>query len=108
VVFQFTVRALSCAELADDREAVARLHALYETLDRGNTPAAVLLPWLPSPAAISNTWTSKKIYDTLLNVVRQRQTSIAQGSLPANDTLQMLLDEQTAPELIVGVRHFLT
>jgi hypothetical protein len=97
------VRALSCAELADDADAVARLHGLYDTLDRGNTPAAVLLPWLPSPSAIRNTWTSKKIYDTLLAVIHQRQASLAAGGAPGQDTLQMLLDEGTEPQLIVGV-----
>jgi hypothetical protein len=98
------VRSLSGSELADDPVAVARLHKLYETLDNGNTPAAVLLPWLPSFSAVRNTWTSKTIYDTLLAFVRQRQATVSAGFTPEHDTLQMLLDENTQPELIVGVR----
>jgi cytochrome P450 len=98
LIFQLTVRALSCAEIADDADTVARLKSLYDTLDRGYTPAAVLAPWLPSPAILRNTWTTKRIHDIIVTAIENRKKSGKSG----NDTLQMLLDQNTEPRLIVG------
>jgi hypothetical protein len=95
------VRALGCTELADDAKAVARLHGLYDALDRGNTPAAILLPF--SPSALLNTWRSKNIHDIILAAIQKRQRANATGEQPPQDTLQMLLDEGTPVPLIVGV-----
>ncbi|KAF9066807.1 cytochrome P450 [Rhodocollybia butyracea] len=74
LIFQLTVRSLSCAEISDDPCVVSRLKKLYDTLDVGTTPATVLLPWFPTPAMIRKVWATKEIYDIV------------------NDTLQMLLD----------------
>lgn len=98
LVFQLAVRALSCAEIADDAKTVARLKSLYDTLDRGTTPAAVLAPWFPSPAIVRNTWTTKCIYDIIVRAIDNRKMSGKAG----NDTLQVLLDQNTEPHLIVA------
>lgn len=99
LVFQTTVRALSCEEIADDAAVVERLKHLYDTLDRGNTPMAVLLPAFPSPSMLRNTWATKKIYDIIMASIHARQASgIARG-----DTLQMMLDLNTEPAVIAGV-----
>jgi hypothetical protein len=95
------VRALGCTELADDPKAVARLHSLYDALDHGNTPTAVLIPF--SPGAIRNAWRSKTIYDIMLAAIHKRLKANAAGEQPPQDTLQMLLDEGTPAPPIVGV-----
>jgi hypothetical protein len=98
-VFQTTVRALACAEIADDELMVARLRQLYDTLDRGHTPVAILLPGFPSPSWIRNTWATKRIYDIIMASIDGRRTS----GVVRDDTLQMLLDLNTDPTVIAGV-----
>jgi hypothetical protein len=43
------------------------------------------------------------VHDIILAAVRKRQADVAAGEKAPQDTLQMLLDEGTAPSLIVGV-----
>jgi hypothetical protein len=102
LLFQTTVRSLSCDELADDSAQVARLKELYDTLDSGTTPTTVLLPWLPGPSMLKKLWATKQIYDIVVQAIDARQRSGA--SKP--DTLQMLLDEQDERLVIVGVSSF--
>ncbi|KIM34674.1 hypothetical protein M413DRAFT_450124, partial [Hebeloma cylindrosporum] len=56
LVFQLTIRSLSCTEISEDPALVARLKKLYDTLDTGTTPATVLVPWLPTTAMIKKLW----------------------------------------------------
>ena len=104
LVFQLIVRSISAPEIADDHALVSRLKALYDEVDSGTTPASTLLPWLPTPAMIRKMWATKKIYDIIVKVVRERVTSGKSG----NDTLQMLLDSGDEEILVVGVSLFLT
>lgn len=50
MVFQLTIRAASCKEVADDPEAVKKVTKLYWDAEKGSTPTSVLLPWFPSAA----------------------------------------------------------
>jgi hypothetical protein len=100
LVFQTTVRSLSCSEIADDATVVSRLKKLYDRLDGGTTPATVLLPWLPLPAMISKLLATKEIYDIVLRAIDARE----QSGTSRNDTLQMLLDMGDEKLVIVGVR----
>ena len=100
LVFQTTVRSLSCSEIADDATVVSRLKKLYDRLDGGTTPATVLLPWLPLPAMISKLLATKEIYDIVLRAIDARE----QSGTSRNDTLQMLLDMGDEKMVIVGVR----
>jgi hypothetical protein len=102
LVFQTTVRSLSCSEIADDATVVARLKTLYDRLDGGTTPASVLLPWLPLPAAISKLLATKEIYDIVVQAIDARE----QSGASRNDTLQMLLDNGDEKLVIVGVSIF--
>ncbi|EGN92897.1 hypothetical protein SERLA73DRAFT_172564 [Serpula lacrymans var. lacrymans S7.3] len=98
LIFQTTVRSLSCAELADDPAIVARLKKLYDKLDSGTTPATVLLPWFPGPSMIKKLLATKEIYDI---VVRAIDARIASG-ISRNDSLQMLLDAGDEKLVVVG------
>ncbi|KZT25713.1 cytochrome P450 [Neolentinus lepideus HHB14362 ss-1] len=98
LVFQTTVRSLTCVEIADDAAVVARLKYLYGRLDSGTTPATVLLPWFPSPAMIKKVWATKQIYDILMGAINAR----IQSGVPRNDTLQILLDYGDDKLIIVG------
>ncbi|THH00972.1 hypothetical protein EW026_g1635 [Hermanssonia centrifuga] len=97
-IFVSHVRCLSCHELADDVATVARLRALYDTLDTSTTPASVLLPWLPSPSMLTKLYASKKVYDIVNRAINAR----IQSGVSRDDTLQMLVDHEDNKLVIVG------
>ena len=99
LVFQTTVRCLTCTEIADDPEIVARLRKLYDQVDRGTTPATVLFPWLPSPSMIMKARATKRLYDIMVKAINVRKES----GVPHNDTLQISLDAGENLLTIVGV-----
>lgn len=99
LLFQTTVRCLTCHELADDPAIVARLRVLYDQLDASTTPASVLLPWLPSPSMVKKLIASKKVYDIVNGAIKAR----VQSGVSHDDTLQMLLDHGDDKLVIVGV-----
>ena len=88
LLFQLTVRSLTGTEIADDPAIVARLKHLYDEVDKGNTPASILLPWLPGPGALRKLLATKRIYDIIANAIDTRLKS----GKPRDDTLQVLLD----------------
>ncbi|KAF8260831.1 cytochrome P450 [Lactarius quietus] len=98
LIFQATVRCLTCAEIADDPEIVARLRQLFEKVDRGTTPATVLFPWFPSPAMVSKARATKQLYDIIVNAIEVRK----QSGVPHNDNLQMFLDAGDEMSTIAG------
>lgn len=98
LVFQVTVRSLSCSEIADDAILVARLKRLYDQMDSGTTPATVILPWFPSPGMISKLMATKAIYDIIIRAVDSR----TQSGIAKNDTLQMLIDAGDDRMMILG------
>lgn len=107
LTFQTTIRSLSCSEIADDLELVSRIKQLYDQLDTGTTPSTILLPWLPSWAMAKKLWSTKEIYDIIVDAVKKRQdllTTISEGERP-QDTMQLLLDAGDDRMAVVGVSH---
>ncbi|TFK34453.1 cytochrome P450 [Crucibulum laeve] len=98
LIFQITIRSLSCTEISDDPALVSRLKTLYDTLDTGTTPATVLVPWFPTPAMIKKLWATKEIYDIVVKAIDAREKS----GIAQNDTLQMLLDAGDEKLIVVG------
>jgi len=98
LIFQLTVRALTGTEIADDPAIVARLNYLYDEVDEGNTPAAILLPWFPGRGAIRKLLATKRIYDIITKALDSRMKS----GKPRDDTLQMLLDSGDDHMAVVG------
>jgi len=98
LMFQAVVRCLTCAEIADDPEIVARFSQLYDDVNRGTTPATVLFPWLPSPSMIMKARATKRLYDIIVKAIKVRK----QSGVPHNDTLQFLLDSGDEQNTIVG------
>ena len=104
LLFQTTARCLTCEEIADNPDTVARIRGLYEILDRGTTPTTVLMPWLPSGAMIRKWTATLQIYNIFTKAVDARQKS----GIVRDDTLQMLLDSSNGGwegrMVILGVR----
>jgi hypothetical protein len=108
LTFQTTIRSLSCGEIADDLELVSRIKHLYDKLDTGTTPSTILLPWLPSWTMAKKLWSTKEIYDIIVDAVKKRQellTTISEGEKP-QDTMQILLDAGDDRMAVVGVSHY--
>ena len=91
-------------EIADDPGVVARLKYLYDEVDEGNTPAAILLPWFPGPGAIRKLLATKRIYGIITKALDMRLRS---GKL-RDDTFQMLLDSGDNHMAVVGFTMGLT
>jgi len=100
-MFQAVVRCLTCTEIADDPEIVARFSQHYDDVDRGTTPATVLFPWFPSLSMIKKARATKQLYDIIVKAIKVRK----QSGVPHNDTLQFLLDSGDEQNTIVGVMH---
>ncbi|KAH9001792.1 cytochrome P450 [Lactarius akahatsu] len=103
LIFQTIIRCLTCTEIADDPEIVARLRQLFDKVDRGTTPATVLFPWFPSPAMISKARATKQIYDIIVNAIKVRK----QSGVSHNDNLQLFLDSGDEVSTIVGASSWL-
>ena len=103
LIFQATVRCLTCAEIADDPKVVARCRQLYNRAER-LSPAMVLFPWLPSPSMVMRAWATKQIYNIIVKAMKVRK----QSGIPRNDALQMLLDSEEEHFTIVGVSILLS
>jgi hypothetical protein len=50
IVFQLTIRAAACREIADSVESCKKLENMFWACEKGTTPSVVLFPWLPSAA----------------------------------------------------------
>ena len=96
-VFQLTVRALACREIADSQEVVQRVAKLYWDIGKGTTATAVLLPWFPSPSRKRKEKANTELYMLLKGVLDKR---IEEGRVE-EDPAQALLDDGDSVDEIV-------
>ncbi|QRV80112.1 cytochrome P450 family protein [Ceratobasidium sp. AG-Ba] len=73
MVFQLTVRAAACREIADSIEDCKRMEKLYWQVEKGSTPTSVLLPWFPSPARRLKTKATTEIYYWFDAIIKARK-----------------------------------
>ncbi|KAJ7262357.1 cytochrome P450 [Mycena rebaudengoi] len=103
LVFQVTVRMATCSELADDPEAVSRLWELYQTVEKGTTPAAILFPWFPSSGRKARDKATADLFVMLLSYVELRRNA----KVPSSDAIDVLLSggapTNAIIEFIIGV-----
>ncbi|KAG8743136.1 hypothetical protein FRC10_000353 [Ceratobasidium sp. 414] len=88
IVFQLTIRAAACREIADSVENCKQMEKLYWLVEKGSTPTTVLMPWLPSKARKLKTKATTEIYNWFDNIIKARQ---AEGRRE-EDALQVLMD----------------
>ena len=103
MVFQLTIRAASCREIADDPEAVKKVTQLYWDAEKGSTPTSVLLPWFPSPARKRKVKATQELYMLLKASVDDRK----ENGKVEDDPMQALIDEGDGPNDIVQVGNSL-
>jgi cytochrome P450 len=92
-----TVRMATCRELASDLSAVARLQKHYWTLEKSATPAALLLPWFPSPARRAKEASTKALYTMLWDYIEERKAA----SVPSSDAIDVLLGQGLSNDVII-------
>ncbi|KAG9093831.1 hypothetical protein FRC06_011361, partial [Ceratobasidium sp. 370] len=73
MVFQLTIRATACREIADSIEECKKMETLYWHVEKGSTPTSVLLPWFPSPARNLKKAATTDIYNWFDGIIKARQ-----------------------------------
>ncbi|KAF8993227.1 cytochrome P450 [Cyathus striatus] len=89
LVFQMTVRVLTCDELATNYEDIRILQKYYWDLEKSATPTALLLPWIPSPAKKKKLAANKALYTILKNYVDKRTAA----QTPSAEAIDILLEK---------------
>lgn len=89
IVFQLSIRAASCQEIANSPSQVARVTELYWNMERGSTATTVLLPWLPSKARSLKKESTMELYQLVKSIIDDRKKTGRRGE----DAMQVLIDE---------------
>ena len=97
-----TVRMVTCRELSEDREAIARLSENYLEVEKNaGTPATLLIPWFPSHAKREKRKATMVLYSTFLRYIQLRRNS----SNPSNDPIDLFISQGLSDDAIIGVRR---
>ncbi|KAJ7684621.1 cytochrome P450 [Mycena polygramma] len=89
LIFQMTVRMGTCRELADDRQATARLSKLFLLHEQSISPLSLLLPWLPGRAKHTQKIATRGLFDMLSHYVDLRRKSSSKSA----DAMDLLIAE---------------
>ena len=89
IVFQLTMRTVGCNEIANDPPILWKALRLFETIEQSATMAAVIFPWLPSPAKIRRTIAGSQLYMIVGRIVNQRKKT----GKREDDALQFMIDQ---------------
>ncbi|KAH7338681.1 cytochrome P450 [Rhizoctonia solani] len=97
-VFQLTIRAAGAREIADSIEKCKQLEELYWKVEKGNTAASLLLPWLPSSARKQKVAATTEIYNIFDEIIKTRQRE----NRREEDALQTFIDQGDSTVDIIG------
>ncbi|KAG8687929.1 hypothetical protein FRC11_006364 [Ceratobasidium sp. 423] len=97
-VFQLTIRTAGAREIADSMEKCKQLETLYWKVEKGSTPASLLLPWLPSTARKQKTAATTEIYNMFDEIIKTRQRE----NRREEDALQVFIDQGDSTVEIIG------
>jgi sterol 14-demethylase len=99
IVFQLTMRAVACNEIADDPKDLATALHCFETIDKTGTPLTVMFPWLPLPAKFQRLKVGAQLYMMFQRVIEKRKKE----DVKSQDALQFLLDQGDDTKGIITV-----
>lgn len=100
LVFQLTMRTVGSNEVAESPELLEKALRYNETIERSGTIAAILFPWLPSPALIRRTIAGAKMYSIFDKIVKERKKT----GRREDDSLQFMIDQGDSVRDIISVR----
>ncbi|RDB26871.1 Lanosterol 14-alpha demethylase [Hypsizygus marmoreus] len=98
LVFQMTVHLVTCRELSEDKESIAKLAKHYWDLEKSVTPFSLLLPWFPGRAKKARKDATMNLYTLISGYVDLRRNS----PHPTSDAIDVLIAEGDSNETIVG------
>jgi len=97
IVFQLTMRVVGATEIANDREAVAKMLHQYELVEESGTPFFVMFPWIPTPSRFRRLWGGTQIYMTFDKWVNDRRKT----GRREQDPMQFLMDRGESTKEII-------
>lgn len=89
IVFQLTVRAGACREIAENEAEFDRMRKLFMLCERTTSAKTVLMKWWPSESRKAKLNATKELANMFQTVITNRRTS----GRKEEDALQVLLDE---------------
>lgn len=92
-------RLATCQELTKNEADLKRIGELFMTHEASSTPAAVLLPWLPSAARKAGKEATTELFTMLYAYVEKRRRAE-----PTRDAIDIMIADGEATQKIVGVR----
>ncbi|KAG6827882.1 hypothetical protein H0H92_010091 [Tricholoma furcatifolium] len=98
LVFQMTIRMVTCRELAGDIDAVSRLQADFGMLEKSSTAQTLLLSWFPSKRNEDKKAATSRLYATFARYINARK----EAKVSSPDTIDFLLDQGQSTSEIVG------
>ena len=93
-----TIRMVSCRAISNDPAAVAEMWTYFDTIEKGATPLALLVPWLPTPATRNKEKATTALFMFLSRYIEERR-----NSEPSSDAFDVLIAQGLDTQAIVGV-----
>jgi len=90
LVFAMSCRLTTCREFCEDPKKMHKLMDIFKRLEKGSTPAALILPWVPTPARVNRFIAGAQLYKMCSDVVEARRRE----GRREDDPLQSLMDKQ--------------
>ncbi|KAF7968863.1 hypothetical protein HWV62_29186 [Athelia sp. TMB] len=97
LVVQMTIRMVSCRAISNDPAAVAEMWTYFDTIEKGATPLALLVPWLPTPATRNKEKATTALFMFLSKYIEERR-----NSEPSSDAFDVLIAQGLDTQAIVG------
>lgn len=88
LVFQLTVRATGCNDIANDPELLAQVLGYYEATEHATSSAAIIFPWLPTFGKLRRNYACFKLYRIIKRITDDRNWT----GKRVEDPLQHLVD----------------
>lgn len=99
IVFQLTMRTVGCNEIANDPDLLRKTLGIYESIEGSATMAAIIFPWLPTPARLKRTIAGIRLHMIIQRIVAQRKKT----GKREDDALQYMIDQGDDVNRIISV-----
>ncbi|KAJ6515069.1 cytochrome P450 [Mycena vitilis] len=90
VIFAVSLPLAGCQLIAKDTKAIKKLTGIFARLDEGSKPAALILPWVPTPTRIRRIVAGIQLYRMTKSIVEERERI----GLDVDDPLQTLIRQK--------------
>lgn len=100
IVYQLTMRTVACNEIANDPVLLDRTLSIFETVEKGSTPAVIMFPRIPTLGMIKRLWGGAQLYTIFKKIVDDRTKTDRREE----DPLQFLMDLGDDISSIITVR----